>query len=111
MGRYKVTGPRPVFDVAPGAEFERELSHAEEGDLLSAGRIALVPRRYQVIGASRVYGAAPGEFFVAAFRAASETALLDGGHIERAPERSVLAPDATATAMPARRVPPKPKED
>lgn len=83
MGIYKVTAPRDVLDHEHGSIFEHDFDASEEADLLSNGRLELVPREYEVVGSSRVCNTEPGGKFKAAFTVGQEQALLDGGHIER----------------------------
>lgn len=80
---YRVTGPRPVLDIEPGAVGDLELSAEEEADLLDAGRLSIEPREYEVVGPREVCNTPSGKKFKGAFRVPHERALIDGGHIER----------------------------
>lgn len=80
--RYRVSGPRPVLDTAPGDEFEADLTAEEERTLLGSGRVALVPRRYRVVGDSTVFDTKPDGVLTHAFPVEQERALVEGGHIE-----------------------------
>ena len=103
--RYRVTGARPVLDAAPGEEFEHGFSAEEEHDLLSSGRIALVPREYRVVGTRPVCDTEPGDTFLGTFTVGQEGALLSAGHIERHEPRE--RPGAKPKAAP----PAEKKED
>lgn len=78
---YRVSGPRPVHDTAPGEEFDADLSAEEEDALLQAGRVELVPRTYLVTGNREVLGTKPDHTFTHAFPLAQERVLIEGGHI------------------------------
>lgn len=81
--RYVVTGARPVADVAPGDTGDFDLTAEDEHNLLTTGRLALVPREYRVTGTNPVCDTAPGGVFTAAFTVGQEAALISAGHIER----------------------------
>lgn len=101
MNRYLVTAPRPVLDHDPGSEFDHELTASEEAELVSSGRLQIVPRRYRVVGTSRVSGTEPGSTFLGRYTVDQEAALL-GGHIERidshTPAVKAPKPDAKPAA-------------
>lgn len=88
---YRVTGARPVLDIEPGCEGELDLTASQEADLLSSGRLELVPREYENVGARVVHGAKPGQKFKASLRIPEEQALIAAGHIERTPTKKPAA--------------------
>lgn len=101
MNRYLVTAPTDVLDHAPGVEFDHDFTPGEEADLVSTGRLEIVPRRYRVIGTSRVAGTEPGGSFLGRYTVAQEAALLGGGHIERSDPPAVRTPTAKPDAAKA----------
>lgn len=84
MSRYRVAAVRPVLEHEPGSEFVVEVSLPAdiESDLLSSGRLELLPSAYRNVGSQVVLGAKPGELLHAAIPAFQVSALIQGGHLE-----------------------------
>lgn len=86
MRRYKATGPIPEANV--GDEFEADYPAAVEADLITRGRIELLPRTYKVTGPRAVRDTEPGGTFEHAFPLGQEEALVSGGHIKPVERRA-----------------------
>lgn len=82
MRRYRVTYGGAEWDAELGDEISLDLTADEETEMVSRGRLELVPAQYRVVGGTEVHDTPHGGTFEAALTAGEEAALIVGGHIE-----------------------------